>query len=77
MCLRNKLFVSAVILVMLASVTFALSLKRKKCKKESYRDPIYIDKRNMKDEWLPKTNGSIYGENSHLFSGFPYYDKAY
>ncbi len=44
---------------------------------ESYRDPIYLNRRKMLCDWYPRANGSIYGTQSHALSGFPYYDKAY
>lgn len=44
---------------------------------ENYRDPIFIDQNQMKYDWYPRTNGSIYGECGSIFSGFPYYDRAY
>ncbi len=51
--------------------------------KEGYRDPIYLNRAKMVYDWYPRANGSIYGfsyKNGgswNLFSGYPYYDRAY
>lgn len=45
--------------------------------KENYRDPIYLNRRKYLCDYYPRSNGSIYGEQSHVLSGFPYYPKAY
>ena len=45
--------------------------------KETYVDPIFNNEQKMKCDDYPRSNGSIYGENSDIFSGYPYYDKAY
>lgn len=44
---------------------------------EGYRDPIYLNRKKMLCDWYPRSNGSIYGLQSHVLSGFPYFDKAY
>jgi hypothetical protein len=44
---------------------------------ENYRDPIYLNRRKMLCDWYPRANGSIYGLQSHVLSGFPYWDSAY
>jgi hypothetical protein len=45
--------------------------------REGYRSPIYLNKQKMYCDDYPRANGTIYGEKSHVLSGFPYYDKAY
>ena len=45
--------------------------------KENYRTPIYPNARKLYCDDYPRANGDIYGEKSHVLSGFPYYDKAY
>lgn len=50
---------------------------------ENYRDPIYLNSKKLNCDWYPRANGSIYGFPHKLggtwdiFSGYPYYDKAY
>ena len=50
---------------------------------EGYRDPIYLNTAKMVYDWYPRSNGSIYGfpyrygGTWNIFSGYPYYDKAY
>lgn len=44
---------------------------------EHYRDPIYLNRQKYACDWYPRANGTIYGERSHIMSGFPYYFKAY
>lgn len=60
---------------------YELLYKQKMPKKivprERYVDPVYLNKKNLECDVYPRANGSIYGEKSHLLSGFPYYDKAY
>lgn len=43
---------------------------------EPYRDPIYLNRYKLYHDWYPRTNGSIYGMCSNIFSGYPYYDSA-
>jgi len=45
--------------------------------KEGYRSPIYLNRQKMECDWYPRSSGSLYGNSSHVLSGFPYYDKAY
>ena len=51
--------------------------------REFYRDPIFLDRKKLTEYYYPRTNGSIYGLPYHLggswsiFSGYPYYDRAY
>lgn len=44
---------------------------------EGYRDPIYLNRKKFSCDWYPRANGTIYGERSHIMSGYPYYDHAY
>lgn len=46
-------------------------------KRENYRDPIYLNRKKYLCDYYPRANGSIYGLQSHVMSGFPYYPKAY
>jgi hypothetical protein len=46
-------------------------------KKEHYRDPIYLNKKKFKCDWYPRANGSIYGGQSNVLTGFSFYDRAY
>jgi hypothetical protein len=45
--------------------------------KESYRSPLYLNDQKLRCDNYPRSNGSLYGNLSHVLSGFPYYDKAY
>lgn len=65
------------IVVLLFLVGLIIYYSSKKCGKEGYRDPIYLNRHKLYNEWYPSANGSIYGPCSHLFSGFAYYDRAY
>ena len=64
------------ILLLIGILLFVVCLCSKK-NIENYRDPIYLNRQKMLCDWYPRANGSIYGEQSHVLSGFPYYDKAY
>lgn len=52
-------------------------------KREGYRDPLYLNRAKLAYDWYPRSNGSIYGfpyrygGSWTIFSGYPYYDKAY
>jgi len=62
------------------SIIYVLS---KKPLIEGYRDPIYLNRQKMVKDWYPRSNGSIYGYpyryggSWSMFSGYPYYDRAY
>lgn len=44
---------------------------------EAYRDPIYLNPEKMYQDWYPRANGTIYGPFANIFSGHPYYPRAY
>lgn len=50
---------------------------------ERYRDPIYLNRAKYAYDIYPRANGSIYGlgwkqkGSLSIFSGHPYYDRAY
>ena len=52
-------------------------------KKESYRDPIYMNRQKLTKDWYPNTNGSIYGFPAiyggswNIFTGYPSYENVY
>ena len=68
--------------VLTGVVVFYLLLKKKPIK-EHYRDPIYLNRAKLIYDWYPRANGSIYGfpyrygGSWSIFSGYPYYDRAY
>lgn len=62
-----------ILLIVLSAVVWWMCNKNV----ENYRDPIYLNRQKMLCDWYPRSNGSIYGTQSHVLSGFPYYDKAY
>ena len=37
--------------------------------REGYRDPLYLNKEKMDCAWYPYSNGSIYGNDSNIFTG--------
>ena len=59
---------------MLILVTICMLSKKSK---EKYVDPYYVSEKKLMCDIYPRSNGSIYGPCSHLFSGYAYYDKAY
>lgn len=73
------LYVVAVVGIVFVAVLFYL---RKKSV-EGYRDPIWMDKSKLYNDYYTRSNGSIYGNacawNGYwdMFSGFPVYPKAY
>lgn len=72
------------IVVFLIGVFVAVLFFSKPRLVEGYRDPIYLNRAKYAYDIYPRANGSIYGfpyasgEGSwNIFSGFPYYDRAY
>ena len=63
-------------------IVFLVSMRTSCVCREGYRDPLYLNRAKLAYDWYPRANGSIYGMYEpygswNLFSGFPYYDKAY
>lgn len=65
-------------------IIFLLIVKPNGCQgREYYRDPLYLNRSKLNYDWYPRSNGSIYGYpyryggSWSIFSGYPYYDKAY
>jgi hypothetical protein len=71
MCDRVYIYVAAV-----AAAVFVYFLLFSDTR-ENYRDPIFLNRRKYLCDIYPRANGSIYGEQSHILSGFQYNDKAY
>jgi hypothetical protein len=73
------------ILICIVGIAFVAILfyLRKKGKIEGYKDPIWIDRSKLQNDYYTRSNGSIYGSNCmwngywDLFSGFPVYPRAY
>jgi len=73
------------LLLIIASVLFATVIFFSNPKLiEGYRDPIYLNRAKYAYDIYPRTNGSIYGfpysegiGSWNIFSGWPYYDRAY
>jgi hypothetical protein len=72
-----KLCLIGVATVIASVVVFRYILNKKDGNVDRYIDPIFVNEQKMKCDRYPRTNGSIYGDASNIFSGYPYYDKAY
>lgn len=73
-------YVTIAVLVVLFLALLYIAGGGGKCKKpliEGYRDPIYISREKLYLDWYPRANYSIYGPCSSIFSGHPYYTRAY
>jgi len=71
-----------ILAVIVFIVLFLVALNKDCACIEGYRDPIYLNRSKLVYDWYPRANGSIYGfalpwGSWNLFSGFPYYPKAY
>jgi hypothetical protein len=47
---------------------------------ENYRDPLWMNKKKMYDDFYPRASGSIYGnfyQPWNMFSGYPVFPRAY
>lgn len=79
-CSTSNTLILICVAVVIALVVYAM---RGGNKKEGYRDPIYLNRQKMVEDWYPRANGSIYGfpyrygGSWDIFSGFPYYNRAY
>jgi hypothetical protein len=69
----------AVVYIVLFLLFFLIltTFKGESRNKENFRDPIYLNPRKLIDDYYPKSNWTIYGPQSHILSGFPFYPKAY
>lgn len=57
-----------------------MCLKSTNTSREHYRDPIWMNKKKMYNDWYPRSNGSIYGDYYQpwdMFRGYPVFPKAY
>ncbi len=68
MCDRNYFYLGTALIV--AVLVYFLIFNKTT---EHYRDPIYLNRRKYLCDYYPRANGSIYGEYSHVLSGFPLY----
>lgn len=64
--------IAAVLIMIMATIFGGMHHSR-----EGYRDPLYLNKEKMDCAWYPYSNGSIYGNDSNIFTGYQYNDKAY
>ncbi len=80
--MNNGTFLLVAALIIFAIVFLFATNKPCGCK-EGYRDPIYLNREKLIYDWYPRANGSIYGfplrygGSWTIFSGYPYYDRAY
>ena len=75
------------LLTLVAVVVVYMKMKDGQCDKlkkdrhpkthEGYLDPVYPNEQKLITDWYPRANGSIYGAQSNVLSGFPFYSRAY
>lgn len=73
------------LILLFGGIFFIVNSCKLSCSKEKehYRDPIFLNRAKLAYDWYPRANGSIYGfpyrygGSWSIFSGFPYYDRAY
>ena len=72
-----------VMAVIAFAILFVMGLTKRCNSREGYRDPIYLNRSKYAFDIYPRANGSIYGfpyrygGSWSIFSGYPYYDRAY
>lgn len=69
LCIAGAVFLAAVYMCM-----------KKDKGVEHYRDPIWMNKKKMYNDYYPRSNGSIYGNYYQpwdMFSGYPTFPRAY
>jgi hypothetical protein len=74
---KNSLIVALGGAVFLAAVYMCL---KKSTSLEHYRDPIWMNKKKMYNDYYPRSNGSIYGNYYQpwdMFTGYPTFPRAY
>lgn len=71
-------------IVMIVAIILSSACNKPKQKMvEGYRDPLYLNRAKFVYDWYPRANGSIYGRpymyggSWSMFTGYPYYPKAY
>ncbi len=72
------------LIIIVGIILLAFLLCKKEKLIEHYRDPLYINRTKYAYDIYPRTNGSLYGFSAaqgigswNIFSGYPYYDRAY
>lgn len=70
------------LIVSVGTALFAVSMYMcmKGNTRENYRDPIWMNKKKMYNDWYPRSNGSIYGDYYQpwdMFRGYPVFPRAY
>ena len=69
--------------IVIAIISAALWFPSNQCglkKVEHYRDPIWMNKKKMLDDWYERSAGSIYGnyvQGYTMFSGYNTYPRVY
>lgn len=71
---NKNLIIVAFVILFLIGIYFLLTIPPKR---EGYRDPIYLNYKKLYLDDYPRANGTIYGPYSNMFTGYPFYFKAY
>ena len=85
-CTKSLWFWAVVILI-----TIVVLYVTSRPPREGYKDPLFMNVKKFTHDYYPKSNGSIYGlnyivdqeknivypEGQNMFSGYPYYWRAY
>jgi hypothetical protein len=71
-----------IVLIIIVLVYLVQGHKCLTCSKESYNEPIYMNRAKLAYDWYPKSHHSIYGfpqpyGSHHFLAGLPYTDRAY
>lgn len=66
-----------IVIIVAAALAVLAFMVLRPSKKEHYRDPIYLNRAKYLYDYYPRANGTIYGELANIYSGHPYYFKAY
>lgn len=78
--LYETLLYSLIAFTIMYAAGYFIPYMYKKSSVEHYRDPIWMNKKKMYDDWYPRSNGSIYGTfvtPYDMFTGYPTFPKAY
>lgn len=71
---KNPIIIIAVSVVVIAAIAIVIYTTKKF--RENYRDPIYLTQHELA-RLYDAANGTIYGPDSNIMTGYPFYPHAY
>lgn len=66
--------------ILISLILYCCATMKKDSSVENYRDPLWMNKKKMYNDFYPRVSGSIYGnfyQPWNMFSGYPVFPRAY